>query len=188
MSEVRRDIRIRSAAIFIAVIVLFALVIYRIVEVQYFEIIECKEHPEVVENCKNCKLKGKNKWRVQGINSKVDTLEIAAMRGNIYDTNGHLLASSVPEYKLRFDIGTEYLRQPRKDDTIPRFFHHVDTMAQVMAKVIGRKSAQEYEKLLRTEWKKKERRVNNKEIVVGSPHYVFGKETYIVSYSQLEDE
>ncbi len=189
MSEVRRDIRIRSAAIFIAVIMLFALIIYRIVKVQYFDVIDCKQHTEVVENCRNCKLKGKNKWRAMSINSKVDTIAIAAVRGNIYDTNGRLLAASVPEYKVRFDIGTEYLRAKRKTtDEQARFFHHVDTMAQIMAQVIGRKSAKEYEKILRNEWEKKEKMIENGEKRVGSPHYVFGKEAYIINYSQLEDE
>ncbi len=62
---------------------------------------------------------------------------IEATRGNIYDINGRLLATSVIKYDIRWDTKTEYLR-----DEI--FYKYIDSISVGLAKILKDRTAEEY--------------------------------------------
>ncbi|QKX05323.1 transpeptidase family protein [Aquimarina sp. TRL1] len=68
------------------------------------------------------------------------TFDIPANRGNLYDSNGNLLATSVPKYDIRFDA----LAVKEKD-----FRKYIKPLCEALAKEMGR-SVSYYDKLLRT--------------------------------------
>jgi len=68
------------------------------------------------------------------------TFDIPANRGNLYDSKGNLLATSVPKYTIRFDA----LTVTDKD-----FREHVKPLCKSLSKEFG-KSSEYYDKLIRT--------------------------------------
>lgn len=76
---------------------------------------------------------------------------IAATRGNILDTEGRLLASSLPQYTIHFDPRVEALHLG--GDTL--FHRNVDSIANGLSRIIGDKSAGEYKQILLQTFKKK---------------------------------
>ena len=69
--------------------------------------------------------------------------EVEAARGNIYSSDGSLLATSVPEYELRMDL----LAGGIQDNHV--FYEKVDSLAYNLSKHFGDKSEREYARLLR---------------------------------------
>ncbi len=69
----------------------------------------------------------------------VKTFVIPANKGNIYSSDGSLLATSIPNYTIRFDAVT-----PKSED----FESKVDSLAMSLSKLLG-KSTSYYELLLR---------------------------------------
>ena len=69
--------------------------------------------------------------------------EVEAARGNIYSSDGSLLATSVPEYELRMDL----LAGGIQDNHV--FYEKVDSLAYSLSKHFGDKSEREYARLLR---------------------------------------
>lgn len=65
---------------------------------------------------------------------------IPPKRGNILDENGHILAASLPRYKVYMDTRVEALHLG--GDTL--FTKYVDSIAIGLSKIVGNKSAQEY--------------------------------------------
>jgi cell division protein FtsI (penicillin-binding protein 3) len=199
-----KNILARAGFVYLVMVGLFLLVFAKIVAIQYFDNIECKEHIVPDTTCTFCQHSGKNQWRELGKTGVIYVDSIEAARGNIYDTNGKLLASSIPEYDIRFDIGTEYLKASRNvevrkvingkekkiivGDSVPRFERHIDTMAMVMAKVMPGKTQKAYRNILQKEWKKRLRAEDNGKFKSGSPWFVFGKKEFPVSYLQLEND
>lgn len=62
---------------------------------------------------------------------------IPSNRGNIYDANGRLLATSVSKFELRWDTRTEYIT----DDI---FNQNVDSIAEKLSKILGTKTPKEF--------------------------------------------
>ncbi len=44
-----------------------------------------------------------DKWKDERLHNRIKPLEVKATRGNIYASDGSILATSIPEYELRFD-------------------------------------------------------------------------------------
>jgi len=87
-----------------------------------------------------------SKWE-----GKLQTLEnqtevIQGNRGNIYSTDGRLLASSVPYYEIRFDLAAPGVREV--------FSNQVDALAGELSKVFTDKSKGEFKKELKTAYRK----------------------------------
>lgn len=81
------------------------------------------------------------KWeKLSSENRTSNTRAIPATRGNIYDAQGRLLASSIPQYTLHIDTRVEALHQG--GDTL--FWQYVDSMAMGLSEIIGDKSAADY--------------------------------------------
>lgn len=90
------------------------------------------------------------KWRNKEESLTRKFREIEAVRGNIYASDGSLLATSIPKYEVRFDAYTDAL-------TDKYFNEHVDSLAFELSKLFPEKSQSEYLKSLKSARKKKAR-------------------------------
>ena len=80
------------------------------------------------------------KAKAEAFNTKV--FEIEALRGNIFDANGNLLATSLPYYEVAVDINA-----PSIDKKL--FEKKVDSLGMMFANLFQDKSAKQYTRLLR---------------------------------------
>ena len=78
-----------------------------------------------------------SEWRGKAEQLTVGYKNIAAVRGNIYASDGSLLATSVPKYEVRFDANTEAL-------TNKIFNEHVDSLAIELNKLFPEKTTIQY--------------------------------------------
>ncbi len=79
------------------------------------------------------------KWRKLSDSLTTKLVNVAAIRGNIYSSDGSLLATSLPEYELRFDLMAE-----KVTDEI--FNSKVDSLAYCLSALFKDKSAADYER------------------------------------------
>lgn len=123
MSENIRNTVIRFAIVFGVILILFGVVYARIISLQY-------THRDTLE----------------AIVMPRDTVSqcIKATRGNIYDCNGRLMASSVPKYSLHIDTRTENLRKNNGEV----FYQYVDSIALGLSQIIGDFTAEQYRQKL----------------------------------------
>jgi cell division protein FtsI (penicillin-binding protein 3) len=80
-------------------------------------------------------------WKARAQSASTRVVEIEAVRGNIYDVNGSLLATSLPYYEVAMDVYTEALTQKI-------FEKDVDSLAWNLANLFKDKSSREYKKML----------------------------------------
>lgn len=90
------------------------------------------------------------KAKAEAFNNKV--FEIEAVRGNIFDVNGNLLATSLPYYEIAVDINA-----PSIDDKL--FEKNIDSLGYCLANLFQDKSAKLYTKILRKARKEDDRYV-----------------------------
>ncbi len=67
--------------------------------------------------------------------------DIEAVRGNIYDANGSLLATSLPYFETGMDVNTEAI-------TDEFFFQNVDSLSICLADLFKDKTAKQYKRIL----------------------------------------
>lgn len=90
------------------------------------------------------------KWRQLSDSLSTEFVNVEAVRGNIYSSDGSLLATSLPEYELRMDLLTGAL-------TNEIFNDKVDSLAVCLATLFSDKPAKEYERKLIAARKKGDR-------------------------------
>ncbi len=83
-----------------------------------------------------------DKWKAQAQSFSTKFFDIEAVRGNIYDANGSLLATSLPYFETGMDVNTEAIT----DDI---FYDNVDSLAYKLSSLFKDKSQKEYNKTLR---------------------------------------
>lgn len=81
-------------------------------------------------------------WKAKAEAFNTQVHEIQAVRGNIFDINGNLLATSLPYYEVAVDINA-----PSIDKKL--FESKVDSLGFMLADLFKDKSAKQYTKLLR---------------------------------------
>ncbi len=79
------------------------------------------------------------KWRKLSDSLTTKLVNVEAIRGNIYSSDGSLLATSLPEYELRFDLMAEKI-------TDEIFNSKVDSLAYCLSDLFKDKSAADYER------------------------------------------
>lgn len=84
-----------------------------------------------------------SKWKAMAKTMSAQYINIEAERGNIFASDGSLLATSVPEYELHMDM----LAGGIADDNV--FQEKVDSLALCLSKFFGDKSQREYARMLR---------------------------------------
>lgn len=94
-----------------------------------------------------------NEWRAIADSLTIQERVVEAARGNIYSNDGSLLATSVPEYELRFDA----MSIPAESNDI--FYSKVDSLAIKLSSLFGDRSSRQYVNLLRQARAKKQRYV-----------------------------
>ena len=152
MSDNLKQTILRFALIFIGISVMFVIVLAQIVYIQTAE---------------------KDKWeKASKQNRATITKPIIATRGNIYDCQNRLLASSVPQYSIHMDTRVEALHLG--GDTL--FHQYVDSMAEGFSRIIGDKSAAEYKQIMTRAFYGKTNRERNIRITSSRISYTQRKE------------
>ena len=93
-----------------------------------------------------------NEWRAKAEAFTTKVFEIEAVRGNIFDANGALLATSLPYYEIGIDINA-----PSIDDKL--YKSNRDSLSFLLSKLFHDKSPREYLKIINTARKAKDRYV-----------------------------
>lgn len=126
MSENLKKTILRFAIVFIGIALLFVIVLFRIIYIQTIE---------------------KEKWEKASKQHRTNVVRsIPATRGNIYDCQERLLASSIPLYYIHMDTRVEALHLG--GDTL--FYQYIDSMANGFSRIIGDKSPTEYKQKMLT--------------------------------------
>lgn len=89
-------------------------------------------------------------WRAKAEALTTDLKTIEAVRGNIFDENGNLLATSLPYYEVAIDINA-----PSIDKKL--FDNNIDSLSFCLSNLFKDKSTQAYTKILRKARKKGDR-------------------------------
>lgn len=89
-----------------------------------------------------------DRWRAMADSLSTRYIDVEAVRGNIYSSDGSLLASSIPEYDLRMDLYAPGI----EDDEV--FESKVDSLAISLAAFFGDRSTTQYVATLREARKK----------------------------------
>ncbi len=131
MSENVKKTIVIFAAIFGLILLMFGVVIAKIVYIQTVEY---------------------DKWeKLSNANRSSSTSVIPAARGDIYDAEGRILASSIPLYNLHLDTRVEYLNQHGGEV----FWQYVDSIAEGLSHILGDKSAADYRQKMVTAYRGK---------------------------------
>ena len=129
--ENKKDILSRTYLVYIFLCVFALAILYKMCVIQF------KEGDE---------------WKAKAEAFNTQVHEIEAVRGNIFDINGNLLATSLPYYEVAVDINA-----PSIDDKL--FEAKVDSLGFMLADLFKDKPAKQYIKLLRKARKTKDRYV-----------------------------
>ena len=118
MSENLKNTVLRFAIVFMVIALLFGVVFVRIIVLQTAQ---------------------RGKW--EGVVNREDNYKsIKAIRGSIYDCEGRLLASSVPQYRIFMDTRVEALHMDKGE----LFWDHVDSIAAGLSRIVGDQTQEEY--------------------------------------------
>ncbi len=107
-----------------------------------------------------------NFWRSQGAKSKIDSLIVKPNRGNILASDGKLLASSIPSYRLYMDFKAHGFRK----DTLDKY---IESISDMLADIYINKSKEEIKKHILHGYRK------------GSSYYPLGSQN--ISYTELKE-
>lgn len=119
--ENKKDILSRTYLVYMFLCLFALAILYKICVIQFMEGDEWKR-------------------KAEAFNTRV--FEIEAVRGNIFDVNGNLLATSLPYYEVAVDINA-----PSIDKKL--FNDKVDSLGIMLANLFKDKTARQYAKILR---------------------------------------
>jgi len=91
-----------------------------------------------------------DEWRAKAESMSTRFFNIEAVRGNIYDANGSMLATSLPYYEVGMDVNTEAI-------TKGIFNNNIDSLSWCLSNLFKDKTKKEYEKMLRKARKEHDR-------------------------------
>jgi len=129
--ENRKNILARTYLAYVLLCVFALSILYRIVIIQFVE---------------------GDVWRAKAQASTIKLMEMEALRGNIFDANGALLATSLPYYEVAIDINA-----PGITDKL--FRSNRDSLAYLLSHLFEDKSEREYLSILNKARKAKDRYV-----------------------------
>jgi cell division protein FtsI (penicillin-binding protein 3) len=92
-----------------------------------------------------------DKWKAMAQENSTRYKTIEAARGNIFSSDGSLLATSVPEYDLHLDMTAAGIA----DDKV--FDEKIDSLSMVMSKYFKDRPAKEYSRIFREARKERSR-------------------------------
>ena len=129
--ENKKDIVARAYVVYLGIFAFAIAIIWKILNIQFVE---------------------GEKWKKKAEQMNRKEFEIAAIRGNIYDINGNLLATSLPYYEVAMDVSAPSI-------TNEDFDKYADSLAIRLATLFNEpgKDRRFYTKLLRTARKTEDR-------------------------------
>jgi len=130
MPDKRKNIVLRFGIVYFIISMLFLLVIYKIVEIQFFE---------------------KDEWMKLAQRQKISDITVRPKRGNIFASDGRLLASSIPTYYVYMDMRVPAL----VNDSGKLFYEHLDSLSISLSKFFGDKTSIQYKRILQTAYNQK---------------------------------
>ena len=119
--ENRKDILWRTYLVYIFMCVFAMAIVYKIVQVQFIQ---------------------GDMWREKAKQLTTAYVNIEASRGNIFDENGNLLATSLPYYEVGMDVNAPSLT----NDT---FNKYINPLAEKLAGMFSDKNKKEFKKILK---------------------------------------
>jgi cell division protein FtsI (penicillin-binding protein 3) len=123
MPDKRKNIVLRFGIVYVIICLSFLFVVYKIVIIQFVE---------------------KDKWMALAAQSKKTDIVVKPNRGNIYDCNGKLMASSIPTYYIYLD-----LRVPALHDKNGKLFKdNIDSVSICLSEFLKDKSAADYKRTI----------------------------------------
>lgn len=135
--NIRKDIIIRVYVTYLILALVAVAIFARAVQIQFFQ---------------------GDRWKQMSDSLTTDFIDVEAGRGNIFSSDGSLLATSLPEYELRMDLMTESLTKEIFDEK-------VDSLAYELSTLFKDKTQNEYEHKLIQARKNKERYLLIKRVV-----------------------
>lgn len=123
MSSTHQSILVRFAIVYLVMVVLFLLAIYKIVVIQVVE---------------------KDKWMAVAERLDRPDKEVPANRGNIYSHDGKLMASTIPYYYLYMDTRVDALHMKNGE----LFKQNIDSLALCLSRKFGDRSVGEYRRYI----------------------------------------
>ncbi|HQB29083.1 MAG TPA: penicillin-binding transpeptidase domain-containing protein, partial [Paludibacter sp.] len=132
MTDQRKNIVVRFGMVYFIISLLFIGVIYKIIQIQYFE---------------------RDQWMELADKQKMSDIMVKPKRGNIYATDGRLLASSIPTYTVFMDMGAESLRI--KSGKL--FYDNLDSLSLSLSQFFGDKTPAQYKRALQGAYRDKKR-------------------------------
>lgn len=151
MSEKQRHTILRFAIVFVVIALMFLVVVGRIFKLQTTE---------------------RDKWLSLVENREANQKPIPAIRGNIYDCDGRLLATSIPQYSIHMDTRVEALHM----DDGALFWTYVDSIAEGLSRIVGDQTKEQYRERMVKAYTSKRRRDRNVRL-----------STERISYTQLKE-
>ena len=136
MSENLKNTILRFAIVFAVIAVLFGVVLVRIIVIQTVQ---------------------RDRWESLVDQRESNYKTIRAIRGNIFDCEGRLLASSVPQYSIHMDTRVEALHM--NDGEL--FWSHIDSIAEGLSRIIGDQTKEEYRNRIVKAYRAKTKRERN---------------------------
>ncbi|MES2591428.1 MAG: penicillin-binding protein [Bacteroidota bacterium] len=118
--EAKKDILWRVYLIYFFICLFGVAIIYKICVIQFSE---------------------GEQWIAKSSHFSTKLFDVEAIRGNIYDQNGILLATSLPYYEVGMDVNTDAI-------TNDIFYDNVDSLAYSFSKMFKDKTQKEYKKVL----------------------------------------
>jgi cell division protein FtsI (penicillin-binding protein 3) len=118
MSEVKKDILWRVALVYFFMVLFGTAIFARVIYLQFAE---------------------KDKWSMNSGEAPIREVTVPSNRGDIYSSDGRLLALSVPYYEIRMDFTVPSL-------TSDLFYGEVDRLAKSLSSLFGDRSADRYKR------------------------------------------
>jgi cell division protein FtsI (penicillin-binding protein 3) len=131
MPDKRKNIVVRFGIVYFIISILFLLVIYKIVQIQFFE---------------------RDEWMKLAEKQKISDITVRPKRGNIFASDGRLLASSIPTYYIYMDLRVPALNM--NDGKL--FYENLDSVSYSLSKFFGDKSKAQYKRILLNAYKKQD--------------------------------
>jgi cell division protein FtsI (penicillin-binding protein 3) len=124
MADKRKNIVLRFGIVYILMAVMFVAVIAKILYIQIAE---------------------KDKLMELAANQKIADIIVRPKRGNVYASDGRLLASSIPTYYVYMDTRVPALRAKNGE----LFYAKLDSVSTALSEFFGDKTAAEYKQMLK---------------------------------------
>lgn len=128
MPDKRKNIVLRFGIVYIIISIFFVLVIYKIIQIQFVE---------------------RSEWMALAEKQKITDIIVKPKRGNIFASDGRLLASSIPTYYIYMDLRVPSLHQKNG-----QLFHdNIDSLSIALSEYFGDRSVREYKNMISKAYK-----------------------------------